>query len=141
VGFAIPSNVVRLVAPSLIENGAYDWPWLGVTGGSINLMLQQANDLEAQQGAYIAQVANGGPAEEAGLRGATGTQEINGREIPIGGDVVVEADGQPIVDFNDLLAYVAFQQPGDTIELTVLRDGERQTFTVELIARPSDFGN
>jgi 2-alkenal reductase len=141
VGFAIPSNVVRLVAPSLIENGAYDWPWLGVTGGSINLMLQQANDLEAQQGAYIAQVANGGPAEEAGLRGATGTQEIDGREIPIGGDVVVEADGQPIVDFNDLLAYVAFQQPGDTIELTVLRDGERQTFTVELIARPSDFGN
>lgn len=141
VGFAIPSNVVRLVAPSLIENGAYDWPWLGVTGGSINLMLQQANDLEAQQGAYIAQVANGGPAEEAGLRGATGTQEIDGREIPIGGDVVVEADGQPIVDFNDLLAYVAFQQPGDTIELTVLRDGERQTFTVDLIARPSDFGN
>jgi 2-alkenal reductase len=140
VGFAIPSDVVRRVVPALIEEGAYPWPWLGVSGTSVNLLIQQANDLSIQRGAYIAQVVEGGPAEEAGLQGATGTETVLGADVPIGGDVVVEADGQPIADFTDLLAYVAFRQPGDTVELTVLRDGEQQQVTVELAVRPENLG-
>lgn len=140
VGFAIPSEVVRRVAPALIEEGSYPWPWLGVSGLPVNLLVQQANDLPVQQGAYIAQVVEGGPADEAGLQGATGAQTILGTNVPVGGDVVVEADGEPIADFTDLLDRVAFQQPGATIELTILRDGERQQVTVELESRPEDLG-
>jgi 2-alkenal reductase len=140
VGFAIPSEVVRRVVPALIEEGAYPWPWLGVSGLPVNLLVQEANNLPVQQGAYIAQVVDGGPADEAGLQGATGTEAILGSDIPVGGDVVIEADGGPVADFTDLLDYVAFQQPGDTIELTILRDGERQQVTVELAARPEGLG-
>jgi 2-alkenal reductase len=140
VGFAIPSEVVRRVVPALIEEGAYPWPWLGVSGLPVNLLVQEANNLPVQQGAYIAQVVDGGPADEAGLQGATGTEAILGSDIPVGGDVVIEADGEPVADFTDLLDYVAFQQPGDTIELTILRDGERQQVTVKLAARPEGLG-
>jgi 2-alkenal reductase len=139
VGFAIPANVVRRVAPTLIEEGVYQWPWLGVSGTSVNLLLQEANDLPVQQGAYIGEVNEGGPAAEAGIQGATGTTRLNGLEVPVGGDVVVEADGETISEFNDLLAYVAFKRPGDAVALTVLRDGERQQVTVELGVRPSQF--
>jgi 2-alkenal reductase len=144
VGFAIPSNVVRRVTPALIDEGRYTWPWLGVTGGDVNLIIKDANDLDTQYGAYIAEVVEDGPAAEAGIQGASGVEEIDGREVPVGGDVIVEANGESaessaIKDFDDLLAYVAFKRPGDTVELTILRDGERQQVTVELAARPEEF--
>ncbi|MFO7742980.1 MAG: trypsin-like peptidase domain-containing protein [Anaerolineae bacterium] len=138
VGFAIPSDVLRRVAPALIEEGAYPWPWLGVSGLPVNLLIQEANDLSAQRGAYIVELVQGGPAAEAGLQGATGVETVLGTEVPVGGDVVVEADDEPIEDFTDLLAHVAFQQPGDVVELTILRGGEREQVTVELAVRPEN---
>jgi serine protease Do len=75
---------------------------------------------------------------EAGLQGSTGTTEIDGIEWPVGGDVVVEADGEPIVDFADLLVSVAFKRPGDTMTLTIIRDGQRQQVDVTLEARPEN---
>lgn len=137
VGFAIPSDVVRLVAPALIDRGSYTWPWLGVSGGPVGLLVQEANDLDTQEGAYIVTVVEGGPADEAGLQGATGQRSVLGQDgVPVGGDVVVEADGQPIQDFADLLTYVAFRRPGDSVTLTIVRDGSRQQVTVELAPRP-----
>jgi S1-C subfamily serine protease len=135
VGFAIPSNIVRLVAPVLIERGAYQWPWLGVEGTDVTLSISDANNLESQQGAYLDGIVDGGPAAGAGLQGSSGTRQIEGLATPIGGDVVVEADGKPINFFSDLLVAVAFKNPGDTIELTVLRDGVRQQIQVELAPR------
>lgn len=138
VGFAIPSDVVRLVVPALIEEGGYAWPWLGVRGGPLNLLLQEANDLPTQEGAYIAVVVENGPADEAGLQGATGQESVLGQQMPVGGDVVVEIDGEPVRDFADLLTYVAFRRPGDEVTLTILRDGSRQEVTLELEARPAE---
>jgi 2-alkenal reductase len=140
VGFAIPSNVVRRVAPVLIARGAYQWPWLGVEGTSVGIIIMEANDLQTQQGAYIDRVEPGGPADEAGLEGSSGTATVEGLEVPVGGDVIVAFDGDPVIDWSDLLVDVAFSNPDDTVTLTVLRDGERQEFTVELRARPEDFG-
>jgi 2-alkenal reductase len=137
VGFAIPANTVRRVTPVLIENQVYQWPWLGVRGGSVNLTIVEANDLPVNRGAYIHAVVSGGPAAEAGLQGSTGTVEVDGFEVPVGGDVVIEADGEPITDFSALLVHVSDRVPGDTIELTILRDGDRQQITVELEPRPS----
>jgi len=137
VGFAIPSNVVRRVAPSLIETGGYQWPWMGVEGTSVNLLLQQANDLETQRGAYINRVISGSPADRAGLRGSTGQTSVQGIIVPTGGDVVIEADGEQVRDFADLLVATAFRNVGDEMQLTVLRNGERITTTVTLAARGS----
>jgi S1-C subfamily serine protease len=136
VGFAIPSNVVRRVVPVLIASGSYQWPWLGVEGNSLNLIFQQANDLEIQRGAYIINVISDGPADEAGLQGASGTRQVDGFDVPVGGDVVVAADGERVPDFDTLLTLVASKNPGDAVVLTILRDGEEQQITVTLEARP-----
>ena len=140
VGFAIPANIVRRVAPVLIESGSYQWPWLGVEGTSVNLVIMKANNLGTQQGAYIDGVVPDGPAAEAGLQGSSGTRQVDGFDIAVGGDVVIEVDGQHVADFSDMLVDIAFKNPGDVIELTILRDGQRQRVTVELGARPSGFG-
>ena len=139
VGFAIPSNVVSRVAPALIEKGSYQWPWIGVTGGSASLLIRIANDLGSQRGAYIDTVEPDGPADKAGLSGSTGTTQVEGVTLPVGGDLVVEADGNPVLDFNDLLVQTAFRSPGDQMELTVLRQGQRQSIPVTLEPRPSSF--
>jgi 2-alkenal reductase len=136
VGFAIPVNVVRRVAPVLIEVGSYQWPWLGIEGGSVTFLVAQANNLETQQGAYIQSVVPGGPAERAGLRGSSGVTTIEGVEVPVGGDIIIEADGRPVIDFNDLLIDIAFRAPGDEMNLTIIRDGQRQQITLTLEARP-----
>jgi len=137
VGFAIPVNFVRKIAPALIQNGHYAWPYLGVQGASVDLFLQQANNLSNQQGAYIDQVVPGGPAAQAGLRGSTGSRTLSGNEVPTGGDVVVAVDGNAVHSFNDLLGYVATKGPGDRIQLTVLRNGSTQQVTVQLGERPA----
>jgi len=135
VGFSIPSNIVRVVAPKLIEDGEYQWPWLGVEGMDVTLAIMEANGLETQLGAYINGVVDGGPARAAGLRGSSGVETIDGRQTPVGGDVVVEADGVPINFFGDLLVAVAFKHPGETIKLIVIRNGVRQEIQVELAPR------
>jgi 2-alkenal reductase len=136
VGFAIPSNTVQLVAPVLVRRQPYQWPWVGVQGANVTLLIMEANDLETQQGAYIDRVIANSPAAEGGLRGTSDTRSIDSVPIPVGGDVVVAVDGQPVVDFADLLVRVAFRSPGDTLELTVLRDGQSRQVSVTLAPRP-----
>jgi S1-C subfamily serine protease len=136
VGFAIPSNVVRMVAPVLIESGAYQWSWLGIEGTSVNLAIMEANDLETQYGAYVDGVVPDGPAEEAGLQGSSGIDVIEGVRVPVGGDVIIEVEGTRVIDLSDLLSHIAFKAPGDVVELTIVRGGERQRVSVELTARP-----
>jgi S1-C subfamily serine protease len=141
VGFAIPSNIVRRVVPELIEKGSYEWPWLGVEGGSVNLVIMKANNLETQQGAYISRVVEDSPAARAGLQGASYRTQIDGLPVPVGGDVIIEADGKAIADFSDLLVQVAFKKPGDKMKLTILRDGQRRQLTVTLAPRPANLGS
>jgi S1-C subfamily serine protease len=136
VGFAIPANVVRRVTPALIENGRYEWPWLGVEGGSVNLLIAEANDLPTQNGGYIDTVRSNSPADRAGLQGSTGSTDVQGFPIRTGGDVIVEAGGEPVRNWSDLLVAISARNPGDALQLTVLRDGQRQQLAVTLEARP-----
>lgn len=138
VGFAIPSNVVRLVAPVLISQGSYQWPYLGVSGPAygVDLALQRANNLPDQQGAYVHIVEAGTPAAAAGLQGSTGEQVVLGQPTPVGGDVIVGFNGEPVVDFADMLSRIAFSQVGEEVALTVRRGGETLEVPVTLAARP-----
>jgi 2-alkenal reductase len=138
VGFSIPSNVVRRVAPVLIANKAYQWPYLGITGSSVNLVIAQANQLPNQDGAYIHTVVPGGPAAAAGMQGSKGTTTVDGLDVPTGGDVVIDVDGQPVKSFSDLLVDVAYKNVGDTVQIVVLREGQRVPVTVTLQARPAN---
>ncbi len=154
VGFAIPSSVVARVVPALIEDGEYEWSYLGVTGMSdITLEVARANNLADTRGAYITEVLPDGPS--AGLlegasnispRSAVPDEEgsmiiplVPGQtKTPVGGDVVIAVDGQPVGSFDDLLTYVALETvPGQTVELVVLRDGQKATVPVQLGARPT----
>jgi len=138
VGFAVPANIIRKVAPSLIANGSYTWPWLGVRGGTVSVMIATANDLGEITGAYIAEVMPNGPAAKAGLRGADREVEVDGSPVPVGGDVVKAVDEQAIVSFDDLLEYIALRsEVGQTLKLTIIRDGRERTIEVTLEARPS----
>ena len=141
VGFAIPVNIVKLVVPSLAQNGSYAWPYLGVSGASVDLFVQQANHLPTQNGAYIDQVTQGSPADKAGLQGSTGQDTVNGYIVPTGGDVIIGFNSQTINTYDELLAVIAQQKPGDQVTLTVQRNGQTMQIPVTLGTRPSNAQN
>ena len=137
VGFAIPSNIVERVVPVLIAEGRFQWPWLGVQGGDVTPRLAEANGLPANtRGAYLSGIVEGGPADEAGLQGASGQTEQNDLPVPTGGDIVIALNGQPVRDMDDLILLISQQNPGDMVTLTVLRDGQETEIEATLDARP-----
>jgi serine protease Do len=138
IGFVIPSQIVQKVVPALIETGHYDQPWIGISGTSLAPDLATAMGLAAdQRGALVIDVVPGGPADEAGLLGSDRQVEIDGEATRVGGDVIVAVDGQPVQDFEDLIAYLANStEVGQEIKLTVLRRGQEKTISLRLEARP-----
>lgn len=139
VGFAVPSRIVQKVVPSLIETGTYQHPYMGITGTTLTPALAEAMDLpEGQRGALVIQVAPGGPAEQAGVQGSDQEVEVLGTAIPIGGDVIVAVDGEMIRSMDDLITFLSRNtEVGQTVQMTVLRDGEPLTLEATLQARPS----
>lgn len=136
IGFAVSSNILRLVVPTLKQGEEYRYPYLGLSCYE-TLSLKQAEllNLDRATGAYIAEVVKGGPADQAGLQaGDQSTEVVN---LFAGGDLIIAVDGREILEFSELLSYMLLnKQPGDTIDLTVLRNGEEMTFTVTLGERP-----
>jgi 2-alkenal reductase len=142
VGFAIPVSIVKLVVPELIKKGSYEWAWLGVRGGDLSPRLAEANNVPVDRGAYISEVVSGGPAEKAGMRGSSGTKVIEERSLPVGGDVITAIDGHTVRSFDDILIYIALHtQPGQTVTLSIYRDGKVQEIQVVLEARPASLTN
>ena len=133
VGFAIPVSIIQRVVPALIETGHYDWPYLGVSGYTVNPPLVKAMNLPVEQGAYVSSVPDGGPAQAAGLHSTTEIIDQDGRQVEVGGDVITAIDGQPVKTFDDILLYLTLQTtPGQTVILTILRDGQYQDISLQL---------
>jgi serine protease Do len=132
VGFAIPSNIVKMVVPVLISSGSYPHAYLGISGESINPDLASAMGLDTNtRGILIADVQSGGPADKAGLRGSSTKVTIQGIQTVVGGDIIIGADGNTISAFEDLIRYMFLNKKiGDTMQLTVLRG--MQTLTVDV---------
>jgi len=122
---------VRQIVPSLIEKGEYVYPYLGASFDSeVSLDERDVYGLSQTQGAYVVGLTPGGPADNAGLIAAN-------QQTGHGGDLILALDGNPVVDFGDLNSYLVFHTlVGQTIEITVLRDGERITLPLTLGARP-----
>lgn len=137
VGFAIPVNIVNQVVPELISEGKYEWSWLGVRGSDVNPSLVEAMSLPYATGAYLVEVTPGGPAEQAGIRGADKQVLVNGRSLEVGGDVVIAIDGKSIGTFNDLLVYIALEtRPGQEVTLTIVRNGRENDLNLLVGSRP-----
>jgi len=139
VGFAVPINTVKRVLPELIEKGHYAYPWMGVTGTDLRPIHVEAMDLPVDRGAIVMTVPKGGPADVAGLQGATRTVEHYGEPIGIGGDVIVAIDGKAVHQFDDLLIHlIREKRPGDQVMLTIVRAGDRIETSLTLGERPTD---
>jgi S1-C subfamily serine protease len=138
VGFAIPSNMIKKVVPSLITTGSYTHPYIGITGLDITPEIAEAMGLQEARGFLVTDVTAEGPAAIAGVQGGDLLADINGREIELGGDVILEIDNKTVRKIDDILTYLEREkQVGDTVQLTVLRDGQLQEIPVTLAARPT----
>jgi 2-alkenal reductase len=138
VSFAIPSNTVRRVIPYLIANGQYAHSWLGISGGTIRPEQREAMNLDSTvRGVMVADIDSRGPAARAGLRGSTDAVRTPFGNLAVGGDIITAINDAPITGMSDLIAYLADSTaPGDKIVLTVLRNGQQEQITVELMERP-----
>ncbi len=136
IGFAISWQLAERVLPALITQGEYDHPYLGIRSQAVTPGVAEANNLGQTRGVIVIEVLAGDPA--AGLlEGSTGSTTINGVNVPIGGDVIVELDGQPIHSNEELSTYLALRKsPGETLEVGVIRRGHEVTETIELGERP-----
>lgn len=136
IGFAVSVNIVKRVVPVLIEKGAYDYPYLGISSiPSLTLELVDALGLTTFTGAYVTNVASGSPADQAGVK--AGDRDIGAGTLKAGGDLIVAIDGRDVRTFDELLSYlITHKGPGETVVLTVLRGEERTDLTVTLGKRP-----
>jgi S1-C subfamily serine protease len=137
VGFAVPVNTVRRVVPSLIATGRYADSWLGITGMSVTPLLAEALDLPVEQGVLVQVVVDDGPADKAGLQDSDREVEFEGALLDTGGDIIVAIDDAAVQDMDDLIVYLADTTVGQTVTLTVLRDGAEQRVKVMLEERPA----
>jgi len=137
VGFAIPSNTAIKIVPSLIEDGEYHHPWIGISGRDIDPDLARVLELKDAKGFLIITVVDGSPADKAGLKGMTATQVIGDKEYPADGDIIISVDDKEVRKISDILIHLQREKSvGDTIVLGVLRDGEFMHISLELVERP-----
>jgi serine protease Do len=123
IGFAVPSNMARLVMDQLIQKGKVTRGWLGVTIQEITPELSQKFGLKAAKGALVGDVAKGSPAEKGGLKR---------------GDVILEFNGRKVGDVGNLRNMVAQSKVGADIPMTILRSGKEYALHVTTAELPKD---
>ncbi|MBN1178143.1 MAG: trypsin-like peptidase domain-containing protein [Anaerolineae bacterium] len=140
IAFAIPIDIVKLVAPYLIAGESYPYPYLGITSDTRYTLAQLSlvlDDLPTTQGVLISAAPSGGPAARAGLRGGTEQVPVLDTTVTLGGDIITAIDGTPVGSFHDLIAYLIREtQVGQRVTLTILRNGEEMDIPIELGSRP-----
>ncbi|HJJ21810.1 MAG: trypsin-like peptidase domain-containing protein [Crenarchaeota archaeon] len=138
VGFAIPSQTVAKIVPTLISEGEYKHPWIGISGADIDPDMASVLGLKDAIGFLIITIVEDSPAEEAGLIGSNGTKKVDGREYSIGGDIIIGVDGIEVRKIADILVHLQRAKTiGDEMDLEILRDGRTTNVTVILQERPN----
>jgi serine protease Do len=152
VGFAIPSDTLRVILPALIANGSYVHPWIGISGTDMTPEIAIELGLKEARGFLVIDIVMGSPADRAGIRGgdmpvaAGAIAGFQGGQGPttgnnlleLGGDIILGVDNQTVNKIDDLLSYIESKKKAeDTVTLMVLRDGEMMSIDLVLGARPS----
>jgi S1-C subfamily serine protease len=140
IGFAIPINTVRIVAGQLIKKGKVEHAFIGITAKPVGPEIARLFRLSAKRGLLVATVQPGSGAAAAGLRAGTNTAVVSGESWPVGGDLIVSADGVPLSSIDQLRDLIAAKNPGQSISLEVYRGPEKLTLDVKLGRQPSSAG-
>jgi S1-C subfamily serine protease len=129
LGFAIPSQTLIREIPTLIENGSYPHPWLGISAVTLTSDLNKEIGLSSNfKGVLVQSLVKNGPAEEAG---------VQGREESLHGDIITALNGSPISNTEDLLSYIENNKStGDEITISIYRNNQTQDFIATLGERP-----
>jgi putative serine protease PepD len=135
VGFAIPSSTARSIVSQLVQDGEVEHAYLGV--GVQEIPAAAAEELDSVEGVAVTEVRPDTPADRAGLRAATGSRLVDGQSYPIGGDVITAIEGRKVTSPAELQSRIDARQPGDTVSITYVRDGDSRTVEVRLASRPS----
>jgi S1-C subfamily serine protease len=139
VGFAVPIDLAERSIEELREDGEVSYAYAGVSTQQVYPQLAERLGLSVDSGAIVAEVVPGSPADEAGLRAGQGVINFQANpETPDGGDVITAVDGEEIVDVGDLPRIIALRDPGETVALEVIRDGETEEIELTLGQRPDD---
>jgi S1-C subfamily serine protease len=136
IGFAIPIDTVRSEIHQLETTGEVDHAFIGISGGTITPDLAKAINLPVKEGVIVQSVVKGGPADKAGIEGGHTAATIDGAEVSLGGDIITEVDGKKVAGMDELVEIINGDKPGDSLELTILRDGSTKQATVTLGNRP-----
>jgi S1-C subfamily serine protease len=139
IGFSIPSDTLRIIVPALIANGTYLHPWVGVGGTDVTPEIALALGLEEAKGFLVTDIIPGSPADEYGIRGGDmPISNITGFEgLRLGGDIIMNVDDQIVNKTDDFLSYIETNKHvGDTVTMTILRDGKLIEIDLVLGSRP-----
>jgi S1-C subfamily serine protease len=139
LGFAIPSSAILREIKSLVTEGTYNQhPWIGASGTDMTYEIAKKMDVNVTYGWLIVQVTSGGPADAAGLKGGTQQVTVAGQSVIIGGDIVIALSGTRITGMDDLSTFLEeYTLPGQTIDVTIIRNGQDMTVQLKLGTRPS----
>jgi S1-C subfamily serine protease len=139
IGFAVPVDTARRIIPELITKGYVARPWLGVTMMPVDRRLARRLSLPVEQGLMVGEVYRGSGAAAASLRGSVIEESMFGgaviREV---GDIITAVDGKQVKNAEDLQNALSSKKPGDSIQLEIIRQGERATVAVRLGEVPAE---
>jgi S1-C subfamily serine protease len=135
IGFAVPSSTVEKIAAQLIADGEVEHAYLGI--GVATVTEPAAEELDLPVGVQVTNVRPDTPAAEAELEAGSGERVVDGQVYATGGDVITEIDGDAVRTAEELQRVIDSRSPGDTIELTVVRDGRELSVDVTLASRPA----
>ncbi len=138
LGFAIPSSAILREIEALIIEGSYNQhPWIGASGTDMTYDIAKKMDVNVTYGWLIAQVTSGGPADDAGLQRGTQRVTVDGQSIIIGGDIIIALSGTRITGTDNLSTFLEeYTLPGQTINVTIIRNGQDMTLQLKLGTRP-----
>ena len=138
VGFAVPSQTVAKIVPTLIETGEYNHPWIGISGRDIVPDLAKVLGLKDAVGFLVITVVEDSPASKAGLIGSETAVEVDGVRYLTGGDIILSVDGIEVRQIDDILIHLQrAKSVGDEMILEILRDGRTTNITITLQERPN----
>jgi S1-C subfamily serine protease len=143
IGFAVPVDTVRRVVPELIARGYFPHPWLGLSyvwdlnADRARILREVGMDVPVVEGLLLLEIAPGSPAAAAGLRGGQEQVRLGRTILLIGGDILTAIDGEPIATGRDLLRFLDTRtEVGQTVQVTVWRDGQETAIPVTLTEQP-----
>ncbi len=138
VSFAVTSDLMVKVVSSLIRDGSYEHPWLGLTGTDMTPAIAEAMRINYSRGLLVTSVAPGSPVMKGGIKAGDKTMIIEGQRLNIGGDVITGVDNVSVTKLEDLLVYVEYtRRPHDLVTLKIDRNNESMSVVVELENRPA----